>query len=110
MNVFPCLVASLSLVAVGGALSARLAAQDITVAEPMWFSAEPLPDAPLKTGNLKPRVPDELRKSDEIGFGVVSRSVSEAGKDISIAVKATHPPLERALEAEAKGEIGRCRP
>ena len=78
MNVLPRLVASLSLFGVSCALAARLGAQDITVVEPVWFSAESPPDAPLKAGKLKPRVPDELIKSDEIGFGVVSRSVNAA--------------------------------
>ncbi len=79
---------------------ARLAAQDLTVGDPIWFSSEPPPDTPLKTGALRPKVPAELKKLEEVGYVVLSRSVAVDGQLISTAVKGTHPPLERAVEEE----------
>ncbi len=79
---------------------ASLSAQDLTVGDPIWFSSEPPPDTPLKTGTLRPKVPDELKKLEEVGYVVLSRYVGAEGQHISTAVKATHPPLERAVEEE----------
>ncbi len=81
-------------------LLARLAAQDITVGDPFWFSHEPPPDTSLRTGTLRPKVPAELAKSDEIGFVVLSRNVGADGQILSTLTKGTHPPLERAVDAE----------
>ncbi|MES2692721.1 MAG: TonB family protein [Verrucomicrobiota bacterium] len=79
-------------------LLAPLRAQDITVGNPVWFSADPAPSEELKSGSLKPHVPDELKKLDEVGYVVLSRHVDETGKNLSTAVKATHLPLQRSVE------------
>lgn len=86
----------------GGFPFCSLVAQDLTVGEPVWFSNDPAPEAPLKAGNLKPRVPEALIKSTEVGLGVATRFVDANGRVLSALARATHPPLEQSLGAEVR--------
>ena len=89
------------LLTCGALLAARAVAQDVTVGGLVWFSPEPPPDElPKSHGRLRPDYPDALRKTDEIGYVAVVRSIDEKGKSVWLTATATHVPLQRAVEAE----------
>lgn len=80
-------------------VAASLFAQDVTVGDLRWFSPEPPPDAlPKPKGSLRAAYPDALRKSDEIGYVVIVRSVDENGKKVWLSATGSHAPLQRAVE------------
>lgn len=45
-------------------------------------------------------MPAELAKLDEVGLVLLSRNVGADGQILSTLTKGTHPPLERAVDAE----------
>lgn len=89
------------LTGVGLNWSVRLVAQDVTVGEPVWFSNEPVPDElPKAKGRLRPTYPAELKKTAEIGYVFIIRSLDENGQSNSLQALGTHLPFQRAVEEE----------
>ncbi len=80
---------------------ARLAAQDVTVGEPVWFSRDPAPDLmPKPKSRLRPDYPYEMRKTSEMGYVIITRYIDATGKSLSLSAAGTHVPFQRAVEAE----------
>jgi TonB family protein len=77
-----------------------LSAQDATVTAPAWFNAENAAGDQLPTwkGRPKPEYPAEMRKSDEIGYALVGRTVDEKGKGGILFRRASHPYFLRSIE------------
>jgi TonB family protein len=95
---FPALRVGRGFAAVCLAFLTSLRAQDVIVGDPVWFSTQPAPDTPLKTGNLKPEFPEEMIRGDEVGYVILSRNIDATGKNISLAARGTHLPFQRAVE------------
>lgn len=95
MNSLPRLAAAAALL-----LTALepMAAQDITIADPVWDSRDPVPDQlPKANRTLQLDYPDEMRKSAEIGLAVVSFKVDESGQ-FGWSVSASHIPFQQAVQ------------
>ena len=83
---------------------ARLAAQDVTVGEPVWFQPGLAPDVmPQPKSRLRPSYPDEMRKTGEMGYVIIVRYVDGTGKDLTLSTASTHVPFQRAVETELQG-------
>ena len=87
------------------ALLTPLAAQDVTVGEPGWFSPEGAPDQPPKA-KQKHHVacPDELATSDETSYVILARYLDSGGQGWMMEGHTTQPWLLRAFyEAVGNG-------
>jgi TonB family protein len=77
----------------------RLQAQDVTVGDAVWAAPEPAPDVmPAPRSRLRPDYPDEMRKTDEIGYAIIFRYVDATGKGLSMSANGTHVPFQRSVE------------
>ncbi|MBW8780724.1 MAG: TonB family protein [Verrucomicrobia bacterium] len=77
----------------------RVSAQDVTVGEPVWFLPEPAPEElPKQKKKLRPDYPDEMRKTSEVGYVIVTRYLDETGKVLSSEADGSNVPFERAVE------------
>lgn len=82
----------------------ELRAQDVTVGDPVWAGAEPAPEVlPVPRGKLRPDYPDEMRKTDEIGYVIIFRFLDSTGKNLSTAANGTHVPFQRSVESAFQG-------
>ena len=78
----------------------RLAAQDVIVGEPVWFLPDPAPDAlPQPKSRLRPDYPDEMSKTSELGYVIITRVIDATGKSLALGATGTHAPFQRAVEA-----------
>jgi TonB family protein len=85
----------------GALFFARLAAQDILVTDPIWFFPGPAPEEMAKPkSRLRPEYPNEMRKTDETGYVIVTRYIDAGGQSRSLEALGTHMPFQRAVEAE----------
>mgnify|MGYP001550175669 CR=1 FL=1 len=81
------------------AVGPRLDAQDVTVGEPVWAASDPAPDVmPAPKSRLRPDYPDEMRKTDEIGYVIIYRLTDATGKSLSLRAEGTHVPFQRSVE------------
>src|ERR1051326_5091122 len=86
------------VVALFGLPCVQLGAQDVIVGEPGWALADPAPEVmPKNTGRMRPDFPEELQKTSEIGYVLLLRHVDVKGKQLTMDLKATQPPYERAV-------------
>ncbi len=98
MKRFRCLVRLAT--ACAGLLAIRGKAQDVTVSAPTWFLPEAAPDEPAKIkGRLRPDYPDEMSKTGEQGYAIISDYVDAKNQNLSRDVNGTHAPFEREVEA-----------
>ncbi len=85
-------------------VSPGLRAQDVTVGEPVWSGTEAAPEVmPVPRGKLRPDYPDEMRKTDEIGYVIIFRFLDSTGKNLSTAANGTHVPFQRSVESAFQG-------
>jgi len=85
-------------------LMARLAAQDVTVGDPIWFRPDPAPDKmPAARGRVRVPYPNEMRKTDEIGYVIIDRYLDAKGQTSSLRAEGTHVPFQRAVEGAFSG-------
>jgi TonB family protein len=78
----------------------RLAAQDVTVTDPAWFSTEssPADQPPQFKKRPKPDYPDEMKQSDRIGYAIVPKWIDEKGDVTFAPPQATNHYFEKACE------------
>jgi TonB family protein len=70
----------------------------------MWAGVDPAPDTlPVPKSKLRPDYPDEMRKTGEIGYVIISRYVDATGKSLSMRAEGTHVPFQRAVEDAFQG-------
>lgn len=94
----PTLVRIAVLFAVAGIIPS-LRAQDVTVGDAVWAAGDAAPDVlPVPKSRLRPDYPDELRKTDEIGYVIIDRFLDATGKSLSLNATGTHVPFQRAVE------------
>lgn len=69
--------------------------------DPVWFDNDnPSPSQlPQTRGRLRVDYPDEMRKSDELGYVVITAFIDSTGKRLSVRPVGTHIPLQHAVEA-----------
>jgi TonB family protein len=76
----------------------RLAAQEVTIGEPGWFESEGVPDTPPKSRRpLRPSLPRELRKNEEIGYVIVTQCLDARGQVLVLEARSEHPWYRRAV-------------
>ena len=91
---------ALLLILLAGLAALRAAAQDVTVGDPVWFQSDPPPnELPKPKSRLRPDYPDEMRKSAEVGYVILTLFIDTSGKRLSANPIGTHIPLQRAVEA-----------
>lgn len=94
----PALVRSVAFLVFVGVVP-WLRGQDVTVGDPVWAAADAAPDVmPVAKSRLRPDYPDEMRKTEEIGYVIVSRFLDATGKSLSLKANGTHVPFQRAVE------------
>jgi TonB family protein len=77
--------------------ASRLGAQDATVGDPVWLMVSPAPSGlGAVTQGLRPAYPESMGGTDQIGYAVIARFVSENGKDLELNIQATDPAFEKA--------------
>jgi TonB family protein len=77
----------------------RLAAQDVTVGEPVWFLPEPPPEVmPKPKSRLRVEYPEEMRKTSEVGYVIITRYIDATGQGLFLNATGTHVPFQRAVE------------
>lgn len=81
-----------------------LHAQDVTVGDAVWAAQEAAPDVmPASKSRLRPDYPDELRKTDEVGYVIIYRYLDATGKGLSMSAQGTHLPFQRSVEEAFQG-------
>lgn len=76
----------------------RQAAQEITVGEPGWFKSEGAPDTPPQTKRrLRPVYPDELRRTGETGYVIVTQCLDAHGQELMLEQRSAYPWYNRAV-------------
>jgi TonB family protein len=79
---------------------ARLAAQDVSVGEPVWYLPEPAPEVmPKPKSRVRPDYPDEMRQTSEMGYVIIVRYIDLTGKSLGLDATGTHVPFQRSVEA-----------
>jgi TonB family protein len=75
-------------------------AQDVTVGESVWFLPGEVPEGvPNSDNRLRPDNPADLRNSTEVGYAIVTPSVTADGRQNLLAfIASTHLPLQRGVE------------
>jgi len=81
----------------------RLAAQDVTVGDPVWLMDSPAPGSisELKKG-LSPSYPTEMRDTDRIGYAAAVSFVSADGHALQLDIQATDPAFKKAVEINGR--------
>jgi TonB family protein len=78
---------------------ARLAAQEVSIGEPVWMLPDPAPEVmPKPKSRLRPDYPDEMRNTVEVGYVVIVRLIDATGKTLALNAAGTHVPFQRAVE------------
>jgi TonB family protein len=81
-----------------------LHAQDVTVGDVIWAMTAPVPDElPVAKSRLRPDYPDEMRKTDELGYAIIYRFLDATGKGLSMSANGTHAPFQRSVEDAFQG-------
>ncbi len=79
----------------------RLAAQDVTVGEPVWSLPEAAPEEmPKAKGKLRVEYPEDLTKAGTLGYAIVTRYVDATGKSLMLSAQGSHVLFQRAVEEE----------
>ena len=82
-------------------LAARGLAQDVSVADPVWLGQDPPPDVmPQTRHRLRPDFPREMRKTDEIGYVIVIRTIDADGKELGERAMGSEVAFERSVQDE----------
>jgi hypothetical protein len=75
-------------------------AQDVTVGEPVWYSAEPAPaQLPEFAPALHVAFPTDVPRESALGYAIVTATVDVAGRLTASDVIATAPPFANAVRA-----------
>ncbi|HEX2853303.1 MAG TPA: TonB family protein [Opitutaceae bacterium] len=86
-------------VALGALPVFPLVAQDVIVGDPIWALPDPAPDEMPKTkGRLRPEYPEELKKTSELGYVIIHRTIDSTGKSLTINAAGTHEPCKREVQ------------
>ena len=96
---------ALALVVALSGYGVRLTAQDVVVGQELgWVLADPPPDVMPKWGpRLRPEFPEEMRKTSEPGYAIITQTFDPAGTVTGFSYVATHPPYERAAVEALRG-------
>jgi TonB family protein len=101
MNSLPRFVASLGLVGLGLGPVLRLAAQDVTIGEPVWRSEGATPEEmPKPKRRLRPDYPMEMKNTGMVGYVTIQRFLDEKGVSRSLGATGSHLPFQRAVEED----------
>ena len=78
---------------------ARVAAQDVSVGEPVWFLPGPAPEVMSQPkSRLRVNYPDQMRQTSELGYVIIVRYIDATGNTLALNATGTHVPFQRAVE------------
>ncbi len=85
----------------------RLVAQDVTVTPPAWINENNITgdQPPTLKHHASLRYPDELRKSDELGYVLIEQSVDTKGKGLILFRRGSHVYFQRVVEENSADEL-----
>ncbi|MBW8782662.1 MAG: TonB family protein [Verrucomicrobia bacterium] len=89
------------LIMLGALALVRLAAQDVTVGEPVWFSPEAAPDKlPEITSKQNLEYPQELEKAEVLGYVIAQHYIDAAGTTSGLGTDGTNQRFQSTIEAQ----------